>query len=173
MRIHITGASGSGTTTLGRAVADRLGCPHLDSDDYFWLPTDPPYQTKRDPEERNRMLLADLRAAPDWVESGSILSWSDEISAMFDAVVFLWIPSEIRLARLRDRELRELGSVDPEFMEWAAGYDRPGNRETRSRLLHEEWLDKLACPVLKLEGDLATRERLERVVAWLHRNIQR
>ena len=58
-------------------------------------------------------------------------------------------------------------------MEWAAGYDRPGNRETRSRLLHEEWLETLACPVLKLEGDLATRERLERVVAWLHLNIQR
>ncbi len=57
MRIHITGASGSGTTTLGRALAAELSCPHFDSDDYFWLPTDPPYTTQRDSEERNRRLL--------------------------------------------------------------------------------------------------------------------
>jgi len=36
-RIHILGASGSGTTTLGRALAERLQCPHFDTDDYFWL----------------------------------------------------------------------------------------------------------------------------------------
>ena len=41
-RIHILGASGSGTTTLGRALAARLQCPHFDTDDCFWLPTDPP-----------------------------------------------------------------------------------------------------------------------------------
>ena len=38
-RIHILGASGSGTTTLGRALAERLQCRHFDTDDYFWLPT--------------------------------------------------------------------------------------------------------------------------------------
>ena len=36
-RIHILGAAGSGTTTLGRALAERLQCPHFDTDDYFWL----------------------------------------------------------------------------------------------------------------------------------------
>src|SRR5438128_874343 len=42
-RLHILGASGSGTTTLGRALAEGLQCPHFDTDDYFWLPTDPPF----------------------------------------------------------------------------------------------------------------------------------
>ena len=42
-RIHILGASGSGTTALGQALAEHLRCPHFDTDDYFWLPTDPPY----------------------------------------------------------------------------------------------------------------------------------
>jgi NAD(P)-dependent dehydrogenase (short-subunit alcohol dehydrogenase family) len=35
-RIHVTGASGSGVTTLGRALADALALPHHDTDDYFW-----------------------------------------------------------------------------------------------------------------------------------------
>jgi len=50
--VHITGASGSGTTTLGRALAERLGWMHLDTDDFYWLPTDPPYREKRPAETR-------------------------------------------------------------------------------------------------------------------------
>ena len=114
-----------------------------------------------------RMLLADLRGARACVESGSLLSWNDQIKALFDAVILLWIPPKVRLERLRARELRRLGRVDDEFMEWAATYDQPGNRKTRSRLLHEEWLEALACPVLKLEGDLSPEERLARSLSWL------
>jgi adenylate kinase family enzyme len=45
-RIHVMGASGSGVTTLGRALADALAFPHYGTDDYFWLPTTPPYRTQ-------------------------------------------------------------------------------------------------------------------------------
>jgi adenylate kinase family enzyme len=45
--VHILGASGSGATTLGAALAQRLGFTHLDSDDFFWIKTDPPYVTPR------------------------------------------------------------------------------------------------------------------------------
>jgi len=167
MRIHVTGASGAGTTTLGRDLAAQLGCEHFDSDDYFWMPTEPPYRTKRDPAERDERLLADLRRAQSCVETGSILSWSGEIKALFDAAIFLWITPEVRLERLRTRELRRLGRIDDTFMEWAATYDRPGNRETRSQVLHEEWLAGLDCPVLNLEGDLSKEDRLARSLEWL------
>lgn len=39
-RIQIFGASDSGVTTLGFALAERLDCPYFDSDEYLWLPTD-------------------------------------------------------------------------------------------------------------------------------------
>ena len=44
--IHIYGASGSGTSTLGRKISEELGYKFMDTDDYFWLPTDPKYTTK-------------------------------------------------------------------------------------------------------------------------------
>ena len=47
-RLHILGASGSGTTTLGRALAERLTYLHFDTDDYYWLSTDPPFTAQRD-----------------------------------------------------------------------------------------------------------------------------
>ena len=37
VKIHIFGASGSGTTTLAKALCDEICWTHLDTDDYFWL----------------------------------------------------------------------------------------------------------------------------------------
>ncbi len=58
--IHIYGASGSGTSTLGRYLGDKLGYFFMDTDDYFWLPTDPPYTKKRDKALRLEMMKHDL-----------------------------------------------------------------------------------------------------------------
>lgn len=52
MRIYITGASCAGVTTLGQNLAARLGLCHVDVDDYYWMPTDPRFTTKRPERER-------------------------------------------------------------------------------------------------------------------------
>jgi adenylate kinase family enzyme len=105
-RIHVMGASGSGVTTLGRALADALALPCHDSDDYFWLPTTPPYRVQRDVAERLRLMEAMFLPRADWVLSGSLAGWGDPIIAKFDLVVFLRTPREIRLTRLRARPFR-------------------------------------------------------------------
>jgi adenylate kinase family enzyme len=94
-RIHILGASGSGTTTLGRALAERLESPHFDTDDYFWLPTDPPFTHQRERTERQQRLMDDLTAHDAWVVSGSLCGWGDVAIPLFELVVFLWIPHEV------------------------------------------------------------------------------
>ncbi|MNI83264.1 hypothetical protein D3C73_1400530 [compost metagenome] len=48
-------------------------------------------------------------------------------------------------------------------MEWAALYDTAGP-EVRSRVLHEEWMSRLQCPVLRLEGDMTVDARVEAVL---------
>jgi adenylate kinase family enzyme len=47
MFIHLLGPSGSGTSILGKAISQRLNIPWFDSDDIFWIKTDPPYTKKR------------------------------------------------------------------------------------------------------------------------------
>ena len=63
--IHIFGASGSGTSTLGRAVAEKTGYAFLDSDDYIWAPTDPPF-TSRPYRCTTKAILSFIRA-PDYL----------------------------------------------------------------------------------------------------------
>ena len=54
MKILIFGASGAGTTTVGKNLAEILDYIHLDVDDYYWEKTTPPFQVKisLDPKER-------------------------------------------------------------------------------------------------------------------------
>ena len=69
-RLHILGASGSGTTTLAAALCARHGWAHFDTDDFLWIKTDPPYTDMRPREERQAMLAAALDGARDWVGVG-------------------------------------------------------------------------------------------------------
>ena len=166
-RILITGASGSGTTTLGRVLATRLRCAFYDADDYYWLPSDPPFQRKQEPGIRASRLLEALQNASATVLAGSILNWGVEIEDSFSLIVFLTVPAEIRVARLRERELQRFGRVDPAFLAWAAQYDA-GTLEGRSRSKHEGWLAKRSCTVLRIDGDTSTEWRLAQVLGVLN-----
>lgn len=154
MRIHITGASGAGVTTLGAALASALAVPHHDTDDFYWAPTNPPFQTKRPVSERIELMRQMFLPRPGWVLSGSLDSWATELIPSFDRVVFVQTDTALRLARLRERETRRgraAGVQVQGFLDWAASYEQ-GPDVGRSRSRHEAWLQTLPCPVLRLEG---------------------
>jgi adenylate kinase family enzyme len=176
-RIHIFGASGSGTTTLAAAMAIRHGHRHLDTDDFFWLRTDPPYREQRPPVERLALLRQALRGSSSWVLSGSLCGWGDPLVPEFELVVFLAVPTTVRLARLRMREIERYGQAALEpggelhrahlaFLEWAGRYDT-GGLEMRSLAMHERWLSTLPCAVVKLDGNLSVAEELAQIEASL------
>ncbi|MBY3466437.1 adenylate kinase [Rhizobium laguerreae] len=163
VHIHVMGASGSGTTSLGRALAERLDIAHLDTDDFFWMPTDPPFTTPRDADERIRLLLDEAAPHDGWVLSGSTLKWGEPLEPLYDLIIFLRIEAELRMARIRAREIARYGNrTEPggdmevksgEFLEWAASYDTAGP-ERRSLAAHEQWLETQTAPVLRLDSSL-------------------
>lgn len=172
-RIHIFGASGSGTTTLARLLSKRLKIPHLDTDDYFWYKTEIPYTETREVDQRIELLKADLEKYPAWILSGSLCGWGDFAIPMFTLTIFLWLPHEIRMERLSQRELERYGlkAISPggwfydnhrEFMAWAEQYDSAGTY-MRSKALHEQWMSELPCKTVRLEQALPVVELAERV----------
>ena len=163
MRIHITGASGAGSSTLAIALARQLGWRCLDGDDYFWLRPEPPFEARRAPQERLALLLSDMAEAGDVVLAGSVDGWGQELEDAFDLIVFLRLDTDIRLQRLRAREMQRFGAVDADFLAWAAQYDT-GTLEGRSLSRQHAWLAARSCPVLVMEGDLSVEERMRRVL---------
>ena len=163
-RIHITGASGCGVTTLGAGLAARLGVPWHDTDSYYWLATEPAYVTPRPLPERLDRLAAALDDEIGWVLSGSLDGWGDPLIPRIGFEVFLRVPTDIRMARLIARESARFGArIVPggdmhagsqEFLAWAESYDAAGMAQ-RSLVRHEAWLAALPCPVLRLDGTAA------------------
>lgn len=169
MKIHIMGASCAGSTTLGKALAGDLRITYFDSDDYFWAPSIVPYTAKSDPAIRNQMLKDDITKHTSFIIGGSLVNWGDDWLEAFDLVVFLYLPPDVRLERLAERELERYGSTihtDPEraklyreFMAWAEQYDNP-DFTGRNIRVHERWLAKLSCPIIEIRKDTSIWERL-------------
>lgn len=170
MRLLVMGPSGSGTTTLGRALANALPAQHFDSDDFYWYPSDPPYVKPRPVAEREALMETMFLPRSHWVFTGSPLKWGKAVAARLTVIVFITLDPETRIARLTARERRLFGpSIEPggarhedfsEFVDWAQSYDDPGSPHTRSRVNHEAWLARQTVPVIRVD----TSHPMEHVV---------
>ncbi|AKS08489.1 AAA family ATPase [Pseudomonas trivialis] len=172
-RVHILGAAGAGTTTLGEALAERLSVAYFDSDSFYWQQTLDPFTVARPKDERIRLLQEQTSGLQGWVLSGSLCGWGDPMIPHFTHVVFLRLDPKVRLHRLQLREVQRYGdAIRPggsrhensvAFLAWAARYDG-GNHSLRSLRRHETWLKALTCLVIRLDS---THHSVEGLVSQL------
>jgi adenylate kinase family enzyme len=175
-RIHILGASGSGTSTLGSALARRLRVPHTDSDSLYWLPTNPPYTTLRPPDQRQALLLRTIPVTGHWVFSGAATKWAAPLEPYYDLVVFLRLDPAIRMARLRRREAARFGArilpggdmaaTNAAFIALAEAYDTAGSLR-HGLVTHEAWLADQEAPVLRLDSVAPVEDLVAAVLSRL------
>ena len=159
--IHIFGASGSGTTSIAKEAAKRLGYKHLDTDSYYWIATEEPFTVMRDTCERSEMLIRDMDENAKWINSGSVMGWDDNIRDKFDLAVFITVPHDVRMSRLAKREYDMFGDrilpggdryeLYTEFYEWASAYEI-GGVEGKTLRRHEEWIKSFECDVVRIEN---------------------
>ncbi len=102
--IHIFGASGSGTTTLGKKICEELGYTQMDTDDYFWMPTEPKFTHKRPIKERVELMKNDINKSDNVVISGSLTDWGNELIPYFTLAIRIEMKQSVRIERLKKRE---------------------------------------------------------------------
>ncbi|CAI1744558.1 Uncharacterised protein [Serratia fonticola] len=173
-KIHITGASGSGTTSIAARLATITGFTHLDTDDFYWHATKPPFTAVRECRERQQLLLAALTANTQWILSGSLCGWGDKFIPLFDLVVYVYVQNNTRIERIRKRELARYGeSILPggveyernrQFIAWASAYDT-STEVSRNAFKHKQWLEKIACPVIEINNHAECDEAVNVIVA--------
>ena len=175
-RINVMGASGSGTTTLGRSLATALSLPHFDSDDFYHGPSDPPFQNPRSPDQRYQLICQQILPTENWVLSGGVADWLPCPQLDFTCIVFLTVDTQVRIERLRRRERERFGNrilaggdmhaIHEGFIEWASRYDL-GDVEGKTLPLHKAYLKEQSCPVLDFCGERPTSEIRDAVLQSL------
>tara|TARA_R110002072_G_scaffold202073_1_gene359866 strand:- start:163 stop:711 length:549 start_codon:yes stop_codon:yes gene_type:complete len=178
-RIHILGASCTGTTTLGAALAQERSIPHLDTDNYYWKDTPLRYSEKMPIPERIATIEHEINGHSNWVLSGSLCSWGETLITHFTHVIFLHTTWEVRKARLLKREeLRygkdiltqksEQGDISRAFLQWASRYDSAGP-EQRSLKTHQHWISTLppSITVHRFDSDKPIDQLTQAVISTL------
>ncbi|MCZ2497727.1 hypothetical protein GN316_13260 [Xylophilus sp. Kf1] len=161
-RLYVFGASGSGTTTLGVALGAALRLPHLELDDFYWQDTPLAYTVKHPPRVRVALMRQRLQGHDEWVLSGgSLHAWGQDFVPELTLAVFLHLPTDQRMARLRERERQRYGDTlltdaalrerHQAFLLWAEGYETVGKGD-RSWPRHQAWLAEMPCPSLRLDS---------------------
>jgi adenylate kinase family enzyme len=102
-RISVVGNSGSGKTTIARAVAAAAGIPHLELDSVFHQPG---WQPLESGEFRRR--VSEFTSAPAWVVDGNYSDVRDIVWSRADTVVWVDPPRHRVMRRLVARTLRRM-----------------------------------------------------------------
>ena len=170
--IIIFGSAGSGKTTLGRMVAERLSFPYFDLDDYIWRKDAArPFTVMYSREEKISRLMGDISKGNHFVMAGSMDSFNAPFVPLFRLAVHVTASVETRLERIHKREYRSFGDRIMEggdmyeeqqrFLDNSARYDSDGSPCMKT---HKEWADSLPCKVIRLNGEEELNKSAEIIV---------
>ena len=153
----------------------------MDTDDYLWESTNPPFTAKRKASDRINLMRKDIEKYNKAVISGSLVDWGDELIPLFTLAIRVNTDTAIRIDRLKRRERERFGNrLDPggdmykihqEFIDWAASYDS-GGLDTRSKAKHDQWQKLLQCRQIMLDGSLPVEKNFEIVQQNLYSSVR-
>jgi adenylate kinase family enzyme len=102
-RIVVIGTSGSGKTSMARALAARLGLPHVELDSLHWEPN-----WTEAPTELLRERTLEATAGAGWVVDGNYNKLRDVVWPRADTIVWLDYSLPVVIWRVTIRTLRRM-----------------------------------------------------------------
>ena len=166
--ICVCGLNGSGKTTLAGAVAKNLNFIHMDIEQYYFTSTYNPYASSRTKEEVERLLLEDIKNNPCFVFSAVNGNMTQEINENYTLVVYLDVPLDVRMKRIRQRAIDKFGDrVLPggDMYEQEEKFFAFAEKRTPEKI--EDWLKTLSHKAIRLDGRKPIQENVELIKSLL------
>jgi adenylate kinase family enzyme len=143
-RVSVVGNAGSGKTTLAKALAARLGVPHVELDAIFHQPNWTPL-----PTDEFRRQVADAVAADSWVVDGNYSSVRDLVWQRADTVVWLDLSRPMVMRRVVARTLRRMATGEELWNanreQWRTLFDRDESIIAWAWTQHAKYRDRYAA----------------------------
>ena len=172
MGILICGLNGTGKSTLGRMLADRMGYAFIDIEDLYFPKTDRAYMfaDPRSGEEVSRLLEERISRNSRFILAAVRGGYGARLAASLELAVLIEVPKEIRSRRVRERSFRKFGDrmlpggdlFERENRWFSLTDGRPDTYVT-------DWLETVDCPVIRIDGTLPPEENAAYLVSALSR----
>ena len=170
--IMIIGPSGSGKTTLGKLLANELGYPYYDVDDYIWrTDTAMPYTVMYSREEKINRLSQAISSCEHFVMAGSMSSFHQAFDEMFELMVLLYVEPNVRVNRVHNRAVERFGKRvlaggdmylnHMKFLESNRSYESNGSPNLQEQ---KEWMNSLPCVKMELDGTDAPEANIKKII---------
>lgn len=161
------GLNGCGKSTLGRALAQKIGFHFIDNEELFFTrnAADEPYQNPRSRAEVEKLLMEEVRKHEDFVLAAVRGDYGKEILPLYRYAVLMEVPKEIRMERIRNRSFQKFGSrmrEGGELYEQEEAFFRTA--ASRPEDYAAAWTRTLDCPVLSVDGTRPVDENVEWIV---------
>lgn len=165
------GLNGCGKSTLGKALAQKLGYYFIDIEDMYFTrtSTDAPYANPRSRAEVEKLLLDEVRKQDHFVFSAIKGDYGEELQKYYQVAVVIEVPKEIRTQRVRNRSFQKFGSrmlaggdlhqAEEQFFELA---------ESRTEDFYAQWLQSLHCPIIPVDGTKSIDENIHFIINQIH-----
>ena len=172
--IIIFGANGSGKTTLGRELARILYFKHIDIEDYAFAESGIPYTNERSKEECIDLMLSDIKKYHTFVISAVTGDFGETIPQFYELAVYISAPKEIRMERIKRREIERFGY---RVLEGGDMYEQQQkfHNFVASRPLEriEKWAETIMCPVIRVDGTNSYRKTATDIAAHYHNQMEK
>ncbi len=185
--IAILGLNGGGKSTLSHALAKKCGYLELDVEDcYFPEQSNSrkcalddnvietvhlgllPFSNPRTKSEVEEGIIENIKDNTKFVLSGVTMNWNEAILSRINLAFWIQTPVEVRLKRLKAREVKRFGSRvlvgGDMFSQQQDFLKEVGNRDTK---VIEESIMNLDCLIIEIDGMYSVEHNLEVIMETL------
>lgn len=162
MRLQIIGAPGTGKSALAKYISEQRNIKWIEAEHYQWQ--DQARKQENSLDVRMALYEKDIAENKAYVVSGSVFSWCQSGFTNRDVLIFLYLDEDIRMQRLREREIQRMGEqhmwlgddrlYTNEFLENCKTYKTQTDINVAdSYAEHQHQLEISKSPVLRLNSD--------------------
>ena len=172
MGILICGLNGTGKSTLGRMLADRMRYEFIDNEDLFFQKADPSYtfSSPRSEEDVIRLLEEKISENNRFIFAAVRGNYGDRLIASLDYIVLIEVPKQIRSKRVRDRSYQKFGD---RILPGGDLYDKENKwfslTDGRPETYVTDWLETVNCPVIRIDGTMPVKENVDYLLSALQK----